>query len=115
MDINNYRSRITIEKLIYTSNNIGGYSKSWNTVDTVWCEFIPLSGEELVKYMQVYNTAKIKINIRYRKDLDMSNNNINELYRVKYRNKYYNIVLAIDIDNMREEIEILAEGEPSEQ
>jgi SPP1 family predicted phage head-tail adaptor len=106
-NINSYRSRITLQRLTYVSNNIGGFTVSWNDIDTVWANVKQVSGNEAIKFKQVYPTVSVKILIRYRSDL-------NPDYRIKYKNTYYNILSVIDIDNMQDELEVLVGGDPSE-
>lgn len=106
-DINNYRSRITLEKLTYTSNDFGGFTKTWNEISAVWANILFVSGKELIQYRQVYPTMQVKIKIRYRSDITTD-------YRIKYKNTYYNILSIIDIDNMQDELEIIAGSDPSE-
>lgn len=106
-DINKYRSRVGIYKRVYTSNDMGGYSQTLSEISTVWCNITPLVGRELMKYSQVYPTAQYKITMRYRPD-------VNTEMKLYYNKHYWNILSVQDLDNMQDELEILAQNTPSE-
>jgi SPP1 family predicted phage head-tail adaptor len=106
-DINNYRSRIDIQKISYTSNNFGGYTTTWTTIDTVWASISPLTGKEVFLYRQMYPKIEYKVQIRYRKD-------INPDYRIYYNKKYFNILSVIDINNLQDELILLIKEGPVE-
>ena len=106
-DINNYRSRIKIYRRVYTSNSFGGYSQTWTEIDEVWCRIMPLTGREAMQYQQIYPTANYRILMRYRPD-------VNGNMRLYYNKRYWNILSVTDIDNLHDELEILAEFRQSE-
>ena len=107
-DVNKYRSRITLYKRAYTSNDMGGYVQTLVSIDTIWASFDNLSGKESLQYRQLYPTAQSKIKVRYRPD-------INPDFKVMYNKRYYNILSVVDIDNMQDELELIVEVQQNEQ
>lgn len=106
-DINNYKSRIMIYKRAYTANGHGGFTQSWTEVDTVWCKITPLVGREAFNYRQVFPKANYKVLMRYRPD-------VNQDMRLYYNHRYWDILSVQDLNNMHDELEILAEVTPDE-
>ena len=107
-NVNNYRSRIGIYKRVLTANGFGGFTQTWSKVDTVWCEVSPLSTNETMRYQQVWPTASNSIKMRYRKDVTTD-------YRLFYRNRFYNVLSVVNVDNLDDELEILTEVTQGEQ
>ena len=112
-DVNKYRSRITLYKRAYTSNDMGGYVQTLVSIDTIWAEFVSpaksrRTQKEKMEYGQVYHTSEHIIRIRYRPDVSPD-------FKIKYNKKYYNILSVVDIDNMQDELELIVEVQQNEQ
>lgn len=107
-NINEMKSRIKIYRQNYTSNGFGGNILTWTEVDEVWCKITPLNSKEEIAYKQIYATASYKINMRYRPD-------VNNDFRLYYGHRYYNILSVVDLNNLRDELEIVCEVSHSEQ
>jgi len=106
--VGKYRNRIIIQMAELTSNGYGGYSKTYSTRATIWASVIPLSGNEAVRYKQVYPTVQYKITLRYRADITTD-------CRIYYRGLYHNIKNIINVDNRDAELILLTEVTPGEQ
>jgi len=109
VNIDNYKSRIKFEKISYVSNDFGGYTTTWAEVFTTWAQISPLQGREAVEYRTIYPTAQYIIRIRYRHDIKFT-------MRIFYNNRYLNILgPPMDVNNLHEELVILAEDLKSGQ
>jgi SPP1 family predicted phage head-tail adaptor len=101
-DINKYRSRLKIEYATNVANSVGGFVQTWAVLDTVWGVIKPISDVEILKYGQMYSTAKYKAQIRYRPDMLL-----NKRYRISYQNRCYNITGVLDLENTKDEMVLL--------
>lgn len=69
----------------------GGIVSSWSTVDSVYADIRPVSGQERYRQGKVQETITHDIRIRYRTDITASN-------RVSYDSRTFNIKTVINED-----------------
>lgn len=94
--------RITIQTLSTTTDSEGYRKETWSDYRTVWAYCKPHSANEYYKANAINSKASIKFNIRYFKGLDTS-------MRIKYKDKFYNILSIENVDEANIEMWILGE------
>lgn len=62
------RQRVLIEAPTDTPDGMGGYTRSWSAVATVWAQVTPRQGGERVIAQGVRSQAAYDVRIRYRSD-----------------------------------------------
>lgn len=92
------RHRITIEEPVLTPDGGGGFTKTWQTVATVWAEITPSRGRESFNHGVLEATGTHRIIIRYR-------DGITPVMRVVSGSRHFNIRSIIN----HEEADILLE------
>jgi SPP1 family predicted phage head-tail adaptor len=102
ISIGDLRHRITLQKRIDTTDADGFTTQQWQDVATVWAAVENLHGREYWEAAAVQAENTVKFTIRYRADVDTS-------MRIKFRDKYYNIVAIDNIKYRNEYIEIKAQ------
>jgi SPP1 family predicted phage head-tail adaptor len=67
--IGDLRHRLNLERPARTSDNAGGFTKTWQHVVELWAQINPVSGRESLRKKR--NTSRIthEIIIRYRKNI----------------------------------------------
>ena len=88
MEIGTLRHRITLQKLIVSTNSNGFEVETWKELKTVWAAVSNLQGREFFAAAAVQAENTVKFTIRYVSDIDPT-------MRIIFRNKRYDIV-AID-------------------
>ncbi len=96
------RQRLTLQQEMRTSDEAGGYTRSWIDIADLWAEIIPMRGSEKVFGNQVQAAVTHKIKLRYREDVKPE-------MRLQYDNRVFNIRHVINISEMNEVLEVLAE------
>ncbi|WP_042833204.1 phage head closure protein [Thermoanaerobacter sp. YS13] len=99
MNIGDMRHRIILQKKVDITDADGFTTQQWQDVATVWAAVENLSGREYWQAAAVQAENTVKFTIRYRQDLDTS-------MRIKFRDKYYNIIAIDNIKYRNEYIEI---------
>ena len=61
--------RIRIERPVSTQNDYGEAVPTWELVDLVWAEKVPLKGKELLAAQQIVPQAETMFRIRWRDDI----------------------------------------------
>lgn len=102
MDIGKLNKRITIQVFSKTTDDEGYIKEEWADYKTVWAHCKPHSANEYYKANAINSKASIKFNIRYCKGLDTS-------MRIKYKDKFYNILSIENVDESNIEMWILGE------
>lgn len=100
MKIGKLRHRVTIQKLISTPDGGGGSTKTWIDDATVWAAIEPLRGGERYVAQQIQSELTHKITMRYREG-------IKPQMRIKYKDRIFEILSVIDIDERRIWLEML--------
>lgn len=98
------KQRIIIQQPIETADGVGGTTRSWNDVATVWAELVPLRsgrGEALVN-RQLEATVTHRVTIRYRADVTTA-------MRINYGGRVFNIRSVTNIGEANVTLEMLAE------
>lgn len=102
MDIGKLNKRITIQELSKITDDEGYVKEEWFDYKTVWAYCKPHSANEYYKANAVNSKASIKFNIRYCRGLDTS-------MRIKYNNKFYDILSVENVDEANREMWLLGE------
>jgi len=92
--------RIQLQVKVETQDASGEPIESWNALDTVWAEAIPLRGTERFASQQTAAEADTRFKIRYRSDVTVEN-------RIVFDGDNYDITAVMEIGR-REALEILA-------
>ena len=64
------RHRVALQQLTETRGSMGGITKSFNTVATVWGAIEPVSGKEYLATDQTQNETMVRIVIRHYGNID---------------------------------------------
>ena len=93
-----FRERITIESPPTAKGPIGGpkANEPWTSFATVSAQVKPLQGREAEKAKQIVAECTYQIRIRYLVG-------VNEMQRIDYGGRKFNILSAIDTEEMHEE------------
>lgn len=92
--------RITIQRSSKVPNNMGGFSLTWTDVDTIWAAIWPTSAKSATQDAQTIKEITHRIRIHFRRNVRISN-------RIKYKNRYFNIVSVINPNEEDEWLDIL--------
>lgn len=98
MNIKNFNNRIIIEKRTITKVN-GIRKEVYTDFHKCWCSINSLYGNELYKALEIQQQDILNFTIRYSKNLEELNT---KDFRIKWKNRIYNIV-AIDFYNFNKE------------
>ena len=101
MEIGELRHRITLEKLMATTNENGFEIEDWIEIKTVWAAVTNLKGKEFFEAAAVQAQKTVKFTIRFLDGLD-------ESMRVLFKGKIYNITFIDNIKYQNKFIEIKA-------
>ena len=63
------KHQLVLQERAVTADNIGGHSRVWVDVATLWAEITPISGRETFAYSQQTNRQRFRITLRYRNDI----------------------------------------------
>ena len=100
MRIGDMNKRIELQYTTKVPDGMGGFINSFVTTATVWAGIWPVSASEQVQAMQNVMTISHRIRIRYRSVLKAS-------WRIKYGERYFNIVSSVNPDEKCEYLDIL--------
>lgn len=95
------RHRITIQKSEIVQDEIGNNIQVWTDWATVWANIRPIGGKEYYQAAMINAENDVRVNIRYRPGIDPLK------MRVKYGERIFDIKAAIDINERRQEIEMI--------
>lgn len=101
MRIGRNRRRVVLQEKTFTRDAMGGEVITWVDRATVWSAVDPLRGREYLDAMQKQAEVTIRFTMRYRAD-------VTQAWRVKWENKYYEIVEPIDVEGRHRELQIMA-------
>ncbi len=91
MDIGKLNRRVEILQFFKDRDEYGGEVGEWKSVEKVWAAIAPVSGTEQIFAQQVTAETVVKITIRY---LPW----INVMHRIRYGEKLFEIIGAMDAD-----------------
>lgn len=100
MRIGDLSKRITLEYPTRVSDGMGSFTVTWNTAAEIYGAIWPLSASETVKAMAETMTISHRIRIRYRSGIRSS-------WRIKFANRYFNIVSIIDQNEAHKWLDIM--------
>lgn len=99
--IGDLNKRITIQYPARVSDNMGSFTETWTDTGTVWAAMWPVSANEQIQSMQNSMVVTHKIRIRYRSVLSPG-------WRLKFGNRYFNIVGIVNPNEKNEYLDIMA-------
>ncbi|MCC0644894.1 phage head closure protein [Clostridioides sp. ZZV14-6154] len=94
--------RITIEKLSENNTNEMGFPlDDWQAYYTCWSDFKAVSGKEYISAKAVSSENIVTFTIRYSQKVRLIIEDIEstKIYRIRYRNKIYDIIYISDFEN----------------
>lgn len=94
--------RITIQQRTGARDEYGGISEDWENVATCWARVVPLRGQELYRAQQVRAGSSHYFYIRYREGITAA-------MRIIYRGEPYDILSPTDVEDRRQELQILTQ------
>ncbi len=100
MQSGDLKHRIELQATTKAPDGMGGFTVVWTTMNIVAAAIWPISASEQVKNMGVAMTVTHRIRIRYRANLKAS-------WRIKFENRYFNIVSIIDQNMAHEQLDIM--------
>jgi len=100
MKIGELNKRITLMYQTKVPDGMGGFTVSWVTAAEIFGAIWPVSAKEVIEAAQPTMTVTHRIRIRYRANLKSS-------WRIKFANRYFNIVSIIDINMQHKFLDIL--------
>ena len=101
-NIADLNKRITLQYQASTPNGQGGFVKTWVSVTPdLWAGIWPVSAKEVVQDNQTAWIISHRIRIRYRRGVKVT-------HRIKYKNRYFNLVSVINPNEDCEWLDLLA-------
>ena len=89
--------RGTIQYPALSKNSFNETVETWTDLATVWCSIEPVSGSEKWLQQQRVSEATYKIRMRYRFGID-------ERMRMKYKNKYLQFLVVLNLNEDSREL-----------
>lgn len=96
------KHRVTIQDYVKTSNDFGEVVEEWSDKFYIWASIQTISGKEQFLSNQNFATLSHKLRVRFVDGINPKN-------RVKYGDRYFNILAVLNIFEANKEIEILCE------
>ncbi len=93
------RHRVTIQRPSTTKDRLGGPTRTWIPVATLWADIQPLSGREAVIANRLSAQITHQITVRYQPVFD-NPQQVSQM-RVLYRSRIFNIHSALNDDEQR--------------
>ena len=81
--------RVTIERVTYTQDPMGGMTEEWAPLATLWAAVEPLNGREFFAASTTLSETTTRIRIRYRPDLTV-------IDRINHNGTLYDIQAIIN-------------------
>ena len=114
INIGMMKQRATIQYYSLSSDGMGGNTRTWNTLTTVWCNITPINGSEALEIGGLKGKTKYGIKTRYRDDfvsIGYDKDTYDHLLRVLYNGKELNIQYVIDSNEDNTITEMIAFAE----
>lgn len=99
MNIGKFRNRITFQSETEISDGYGGSVTTWSDYKAVWANISTLNGKERIQGQQIETEYTHKIYTRFL--------NVNDKMRVLYKDRVFEIVSAINIEERNKYLEIM--------
>jgi len=96
------RHRVRIERVVETTNAVGGVSRSWRSIAVRWAGIEPISAREFMKHDQVNSTVTHRIMLRGG-GLEISAKD-----RIVFGRRVFGILSIINRDERDKVLEIMA-------
>ena len=106
MQAGNLRKRVTFQTRSAAVDSFGQQVTTWADAFTVWASIEPLSARELFAAQAIQSEVSHKVTVRYRAEL--TNPVAVAAIRVSYVGRLFNVQGALNIDERRHSIELLA-------
>lgn len=95
------RNKLTVERVTNTADGMGGYTKSWATVQTAWMYLKPLSGNERLHAQHLEATITHRAHCRANVDVKPEDRltkgsrvfNVRAVLDLEERGKFYELDL----------------------
>ena len=100
MNLNKLDKRITIQKTVKASDNVGGFTTTWADIVTVWAAIWPVSAREQVRDKQTVGEISHRVRIRFRRA-------VRSTYRIQYKRRYFSILGIVNPDEDNTWLDIL--------
>lgn len=101
MRVGSLNKSVTLQYQTKVPNGMGGFTASWADAATVWAAIWPTSAQELTAANALSMVITHRIRIRWRGVLKPD-------WRIKYGNKYYNIISIINPNMGNRYLDIMA-------
>ena len=98
------RHKITFQQLTVANDTWGHSAETWTDEVTTYAAIWTLRGVERMESMKLDNEITHKIRVRYKRDL-------NPKMRIKFGERYFNILSMVDPDERHIYYEIMANEE----
>lgn len=98
------KHQLVLQQLNTSSDGIGGTTRAWSDVATLWAEITPISGSEKFNYNQQTSKQRFRIKLRYRSDITTSM----RLYD-SAGSRAFNIRSVINVEEQDHTTEVLAD------
>lgn len=102
MRIGGMRQRIKLQSFTNTTDNMGGFTKTWTTEAIVPAAIWPVSAKERIRSESPTMTTTHRIQIRYYEGLSPK-------WRVMFGSRYFNIVSIINKEERNIQMDLLCE------
>lgn len=63
------KHQLVLQQRSTSADGVGGFTRSWSDVATLWAEIVPISGSEKFAYEQQTSRQRYRIKLRYRSDI----------------------------------------------
>lgn len=95
-----FRHKVLVERQVRVDDDLGGFTTSYATVGTVWCEQLPLSYGERFYQGQVEHTEDFDLLFRAQQTWSLDPREADQL-RITFQNAYYRVrnISAVDARN----------------
>ncbi len=98
-----FRERITLQRAVSVPDGIGGFTRSWTKLATVWARVVPTLGKEVLLSNGLQGVQAYQVTIRFFADLRPDD-------RLIWGAKTMNIRSAADPEGRRVETVIFADA-----
>ena len=98
------KHQLILQQRNTVADGVGGFTRTWDNVATLWAEIIPISGNERYAYEQQTSRGRYRIRLRYRSDIKPSMRLFDST-----DNRAFDIKSVINTFEAGEMIEILAD------
>jgi len=100
MRIGDLSRRIELQSPVETSDNMGGFTVSWNSEGIVWAAVWPVSATERIQANAPTMVISHRIRIRYRSDIKPD-------WRLKFGNRYLSVVSIVNANESDRQLDLM--------